>query len=200
VQTHTSPSTERLVDEFARLPVTRRVKEQIQLGAQRKVGGLWGASTGLLLASLLQSHKGSLLVLTANDVDSLQLQTDLAAFGVRSHVLPREEQGEDGSPDAATRSARQRALQLHASDQAPLLAGIEAMLQPAPTPKSLGKAQIELHAGPPGRQPAGAGCTGSAGPVTSAIVGEAWLGGSWRARATNLRSSTRRNKSPYRRG
>ncbi|MCU0865153.1 MAG: hypothetical protein MUC36_15310 [Planctomycetes bacterium] len=39
---------------------------------------------------------------------------------------------------------------------------------------------------PPGRQPAGAGCTGSAGPVSSTIVGEAWLGGSWRARATNL--------------
>jgi transcription-repair coupling factor (superfamily II helicase) len=136
-----------LVDEFARLPVTKTVLEQVELGARRKVGGLWGASVGLLLAAVVRKHKGPLLVLTADDVDSLQMQTDLAAFGVASHVLPREEQDDTGEPDAATRSARQRALQLHASDKAPLLAGIEALLQKVATPKSLSKAQLELHQG-----------------------------------------------------
>jgi transcription-repair coupling factor (superfamily II helicase) len=143
-----SPSTptQRLVDEFARLPVSATLLEQVALGSQRKAGGLWGASAGLLLAVLRRRHAGTLLVLTADDVDSLQLQTDLAAFGVPSHVLPREEIGDDGAPDATTRSERQRALQQHAADKAPLLAGIEAMLQRVATPKSLAKAQLELRA------------------------------------------------------
>ncbi len=145
--TPTTRAASQLVDEFARLPVTRTVLEQVELGARRKVGGLWGASVGLLLAAVVRKHKGPLLVLTADDVDSLQMQTDLAAFGVASHVLPREEQDDTGEPDAATRSARQRALQLHASDKAPLLAGIEALLQKVATPKSLSKAQLELHQG-----------------------------------------------------
>ena len=115
-----------LVDEFARLPVTKTVLEQVALGARRTVGGLWGASAGLLLAAVVHKHQGPLLVLTADDVDSLQLQTDLAAFGVPSHVLPREEQDDTGEPDPATKSARQRAIQHHASDRAPLIAGIEA--------------------------------------------------------------------------
>ena len=138
---------QRLVDEFARLPVTRTVLEQVGLGARRKVGGMWGASAGLLLAAVHARHRGTMLVLTADDVDSLQLQTDLAAFGINAHVLPREEVGDDGQPDATTRSARQRALQHHAADKAPLLCGIEALLQPVATPKSLSRAQLELHTG-----------------------------------------------------
>jgi len=139
--------TERLLAEFIRLPVTRNLLAQVKLGAHCKAGGLWGASAGLLLAALQQHHKGSLLVLTADDVDSLQLQLDLLAFGVPSHVLPREEVGDDGEPDTATKSERQRALQKHRADKLPLLAGIEAMLQPVATPKSLGRAQLALHAG-----------------------------------------------------
>ncbi len=142
-----SDSTQRLVDEFARLQVTRTLREQIELGAQRKAGGLWGASAGLLIASLQRHRDGPILVLTADDLDSLQLQTDLAAFGLSSHVLLRQEQGDDGLPDPTTKSARQRALQRHAADQTPLLVGIEAMLQPIATPKSLTKSQIELHTG-----------------------------------------------------
>ncbi len=137
----------RLVDEFARLPVTRTLLEQVELGAKRKAGGLWGASAGLLLAVLRQRQAGTMLVLTADDVDSLQLQTDLAAFGVTAHVLPREEQGDDGQPDAATKSERQKSLQRHAADRGPLLAGIEAILQPVATPKSLTRSQLELRAG-----------------------------------------------------
>ena len=142
-----SPSVQRLVDEFANLPTSRILLDQVKLGAQRRVGGLWGASVGLVVAALRRQHPGPILVLTADDVDSLQLQTDLLAFGVPSHVLPREEQDDTGEPDPATRSARQRALQLHTADQAPLLCGIEALLQPVATPKSLRRAQLELKVG-----------------------------------------------------
>ena len=38
---------------------------------------------------------------------------------------------DDGEPDAASRSERQRALVQHAADKAPLVASIEALLQPA---------------------------------------------------------------------
>ena len=139
--------TDKLLDAFARLPVTRNLIAQLRLGARCKAGGLWGASAGLLLAVLQRAHQGQLLVLTADDVDSLQLQTDLAAFGVPSHVLVREEQGDDGEPDPVTRSERQKALQHVATDHAPLLCGIEPMLQPVVTPKGLRKARRELEAG-----------------------------------------------------
>ncbi len=136
-----------LLAEFGKLPVTHNVLEHLQRGAQRKSGGLWGASAGLLLAVLHRHHRGTMLVQTADDVDSLQLQTDLAAFGVASHVLPREERDDDGNPEPTTRSDRQRALQRHRADRGPLLAGIEALLQPVATPKSLNKAQLELAQG-----------------------------------------------------
>ena len=141
------PTVQRLVDEFARLPTSKILLDQVKLGAQRKVGGMWGASVGLLVAALRRQHQGPILVLTADDVDSLQLQTDLGAFGVPSHVLPREEQDDTGQPDAASKSARQRAMQHHAADKAPLLVGIEALLQPVATPKSLSKSQLELKVG-----------------------------------------------------
>ena len=125
--------TDKLLDAFARLPVTKNLVAHVQRGARCKAGGLWGASTALLLTTLRKRYDGTLLVLTADDVDSLQLQTDLAAFGCPSHVLPREEQGDDDEPDAQTRSERQRALQHFAADGATLLCGIEAMLQPVAT-------------------------------------------------------------------
>jgi len=145
----TTTTITRLVAEFARLPVSKNVVANVQRGAHCKAGGLWGASAGLLLAMLQEAHgeKGAMLVLTADDVDSLQLQTDLAAFGEAAHVLPREETGDDGTPDPTTRSERQRALQRFASDKAPLIASIEAMLQPVVTPKSLGRSQLQLRAG-----------------------------------------------------
>ncbi|MBL8747942.1 MAG: transcription-repair coupling factor [Planctomycetes bacterium] len=141
--------TDTLVEQFTRLPTSKNVLANVQRTAHCKVGGLWGASAGLLLAMLQRAHesKGTLLVLTADDVDSLQLQTDLAAFGVRSHVLPREELGDDGLPDPTSRSERQRTLQHFAADRAPLIAGIESMLQRVATPKSLGRARMPLRAG-----------------------------------------------------
>ncbi|MCA8974808.1 MAG: DEAD/DEAH box helicase, partial [Planctomycetes bacterium] len=136
-----------LVDAFAALTVTTNLQRQLARGAQVKAGGLWGASAGLLLAALQRSHRGTLLVLTADDVDSNQLQTDLAAFGFGAHVLPREETDDDGRPDPVSRSERQRALVQHAADKAPLIASIEALLQPAATPRSLRHGKLELATG-----------------------------------------------------
>lgn len=141
--------THTLLEGFARLPVTKNLQAQVRRGAQVKAGGLWGASAALLLTVLQKARtKGdTILVLTADDVDSLQLQTDLRAFGENAHVLVREELGDDGEPDPGTRSQRQRALQQFAGDRAPLIAGIEAMLQPAATPKGLRRARLELSVG-----------------------------------------------------
>lgn len=119
----------------------------VQRGARCKAGGLWGASAALLLATLTRAHKGSLLILTADDVDSLLLQTDLLAFGTQSHVLIREEEGDDGEIDVSTRSSRQRALQQFTGDGAPLIAGVEAMTQYIATPRGLRRARLELHVG-----------------------------------------------------
>ena len=138
-----------LVEAFARLPVTRNLVAQLRRGAHVKAGGLWGAAAALPLTVMRTAQKKdqTLLILTADDVDSLQLQTDLLAFGTRSHVLIREEEGDDGEVDATTRSARQRTMQQFAADGAPLIASIEAMLQPIATPRGLRKSQLELTVG-----------------------------------------------------
>lgn len=138
---------EALLAAFGQLHVTRNVVASVKRGARCKAGGLWGASAALLLATLTRAHKGSLLILTADDVDSLLLQTDLLAFGTKSHVLIREEEGDDGEIDVATRSSRQRALQQFTGDGAPLIAGVEAMTQYIATPRGLRRARLELHVG-----------------------------------------------------
>jgi transcription-repair coupling factor (superfamily II helicase) len=138
---------EALLAAFGQLLVTRNVVASVRRGARCKAGGLWGASAALLLATLTRAHKGSLLILTADDVDSLLLQTDLLAFGTQSHVLIREEEGDDGEIDVSTRSSRQRALQQFTGDGAPLIAGVEAMTQYIATPRGLRRARLELHVG-----------------------------------------------------
>ena len=136
-----------LLAAFGQLLVTRNVVASVQRGARCKAGGLWGASAALLLATLTREHKGNLLILTADDVDSMMLQMDLLAFGTKSHVLIREEESDDGEVDAVTRGARQRALQKFAGDGAPLIAGVEAMTQYVATPRGLRRARLELRVG-----------------------------------------------------
>ncbi|MBL8733323.1 MAG: transcription-repair coupling factor [Planctomycetes bacterium] len=139
--------TDKLIDAFARLPVTQNLGNLLGHGAKCKAGGLWGASAALLLAALRPRHDGTMLLLTADDVDSLLLQTDLAAFGVEALVLPREEHDDDGQPDASTRSERQRVMQRFGDGKTPLCASLEALLQPVATPKSLRRSQLELQQG-----------------------------------------------------
>ena len=144
----TSPATiDRLVRDFAALPVSRRVLEAVRLGTQRKVGGLWGGSAALLLAGLRREHTGRMLVITADDVDSLQLQADLACFHTGAAVLPRQETGDDDAPEPQTRSERHRALQGASAERAFVIAGIEALLQPAPSPRLLRQGRLRLRQG-----------------------------------------------------
>lgn len=138
---------EALLAAFGQLAVTRNLIQHVQRGARCKAGGLWGASAALLLTTLQRAHKGTLLVLTSDDVDSLLLQSDMQAFGGNSHVLIREEEGDDGEFDASTRSSRQRALQQFAGDGAALITGVEAILQPVATPRGLRRARLELRVG-----------------------------------------------------
>lgn len=148
---------EALLAAFGQLTVSRNIVAQVKRGARSKAGGLWGASAALLLTTLQRAHGGSgrgakaktgvLLILTADDVDSVQLQTDMQTFGTDCHVLVREEEGEDHEPDPVTRSERQRALQHFSGDGAPLIASIEAMLQLVATPRGLRRARLELKVG-----------------------------------------------------
>ncbi len=140
-------ATSVLVDQFSRLPTTRTLQEQLRLGAHVRAGGLWGASAGLLLAAVLRTHRGPALLLTADDLDSVQLETDLGAFGGSAALLPQQETDDDGQPDANSRSARQRALARHAANRIPLVASLEALLQPVPSKKSLGRGRLDLRAG-----------------------------------------------------
>ncbi|HLQ38620.1 MAG TPA: hypothetical protein VK348_12505, partial [Planctomycetota bacterium] len=142
-------ATAALLAAFRALPMTERILANLRPGVPRKVGGLWGGSAGLLLAVLQQHWRGQLLVSTADDLDSLQLRADLLSFGGSAHVLPRQETDDLGLPEPQSRSERSRALLQHRDDGAPLLAGIEALLQPAPLPKTLGQGRLELRAGEP---------------------------------------------------
>ena len=141
------PSIEQLLAEFRALPVPVRALDAVRLGAQRKVGGLWGASAGLFLAAIAQTHKSRMLIAVADDLDSLQLQTDMQSFGAQALVLPRQETNDEGLPDPQTRSDRHRALRRASASGSILIGGIEALLQPAPVPKEIKKGQVVLRKG-----------------------------------------------------
>src|SRR5262249_29730174 len=119
----------------------------VRLSTQRKVGGLWGGSAALLLAALRQQHRGRLLVVTADDVDSLQLQADLACFGAAAALLPRQETAAARGPEPQTRSDRYKPLLAAADEGALVIAGIEALLQPAPAPAQLRQGRVQLRRG-----------------------------------------------------
>jgi len=141
-----SPTAD-LLAAFRRLAPTKNLIQQIRRGAHAKAGGVWGASVGLLVTALVEAYRGPVLLLTADDVDSIQLQTDHAAFGGRSEVLPVEERDDEGQADANTRSARQRALIRHQREGLPLIASLEALLQRIATPDSLGRGHQQLRTG-----------------------------------------------------
>ena len=98
---------EALLAAFGQLAVSRNLIAQVRRGAHCKAGGLWGASAALLLTTLAREHKGALLVLTADDVDSMMLQNDMSAFGATSHVLVL--------PPPALENLLEGAHQLHAA-------------------------------------------------------------------------------------
>ncbi|MEQ1632198.1 MAG: DEAD/DEAH box helicase, partial [Planctomycetota bacterium] len=138
---------DRLIAEFRSLPTVRRVNEAIELCSHRKVGGLWGGSAALLLAAVAKDHTGKVLIVTADDVDSLQVEADLACFRVPAAVLPRQELDDQGQPDAQTCSERHKALTAAARPRTTMIASVEALLQKAPARKALQKGRVALHKG-----------------------------------------------------
>ncbi len=138
---------DRLLAEFASLPTVRRVFEALELRSHRKVGGLWGGSAALLLACALKKHTGRTLVITADDVDALQLQSDLACFSIASSVVPKQELDDLQQPDPQTRSERHKSLANAQKPRSVTIAGIEAVLQKAPSKKALGKGRVSLVRG-----------------------------------------------------
>ncbi len=141
------PSIEALVAGFADLPVCRRVIAAVEAGSHRKVGGLWGGSTALLIAALRRARSDRILVVTADDVDSVTLQADLQSCGLAADVLPRQETDDEGEADPQSRSERHRALRNAGRAQAVLLAGIEAMMQPAPAAGTMRRGLLRLECG-----------------------------------------------------
>ncbi len=139
-----------MLNGFLSLPVTQRILEALgHRHPHRKVGGLWGASAGALLAAL-SSQLGRILVVCADDDESARLEGDIRCFRPDApvRVLVREEVDVDGAVDGGTRSQRLRCLQgVRQGSPYLLVSSMQALLQRVPSPKSLEGAQIRLETG-----------------------------------------------------
>lgn len=150
-------SLQHLVDAFAGLPQMTAVHDALRARQHRAVGGLWGASSGLLLAALAEAGRlgQPLLVVTGNDDDSAQLGRDLAAYGVaRALTLNAQVIDVEGRPEGHSLSQKHVP---HSGGPAPraarrappfvLLCSIEALLHPVPDPRGLGGKRLDLRVG-----------------------------------------------------
>ena len=68
-----------VVRGFVALATSRRVTDALATRSHRAIGGLWGASTGLLIHVLQRQWKGAILVVTADDDESFALREDMHA-------------------------------------------------------------------------------------------------------------------------
>ena len=108
-----------VVRGFDTLTTTQRVVDALSQCSHRAIGGLWGASTGLLIHALQRHWKGSILVVTADDDESFALREDVAAFqppGCKQPAprsLVTELRDFDDQVDPVTRGERIRTLELH---------------------------------------------------------------------------------------
>src|SRR5262245_27826168 len=139
------------VAAFARLPATALVLEAVRAGAHRQAGGLWGASAGLLLATLARALARPLLIVTADDEDAETLAQDLATFGIAAPiVLPEQTFDVDRVPDPTLLGRRTRALvATAAAPRGVVLASWSALAQDAPAPRALAKGRVRLARGEP---------------------------------------------------
>ncbi|MDA0934522.1 MAG: helicase-related protein [Planctomycetota bacterium] len=140
---------------FAALETTRRVLDAARhRGRHLAVGGLWGASSALLCASLRGGLGRPLLLVTADDEDSDALAADLQTFGVAAPlILPRQDTDVDGELEPVSQGARARCLgELVTHDDAEsgpfvLIASLESLLQEAPDVASLREGRVSLRSG-----------------------------------------------------
>ena len=139
---------------FATLPTTRRVLASLEQRSHRAIGGLWGASQGLLLHTLQRQWRGSILVLTADDDESLGLAGDVDCFrpeqtiGRPPFTLPIELRDVDDCADPITRSQRIQCLSdLTTGDEFLLVTSLHAFLQPVPSVRDLRRGRVQLRVG-----------------------------------------------------
>jgi transcription-repair coupling factor (superfamily II helicase) len=139
------------VDAFRALPTVRRVLDGIRRGSHRRVGGLWGGSAALLIAAARTDKPRPILVVTADDDDASVLADEIATFlGRAPLVLPRQEVDVDGQVDPITLGRRIHVLREAAAAKDPVVvAGFAALLQAAPSFKSLSKGHVTLAVGAP---------------------------------------------------
>ncbi|MCA8957404.1 MAG: transcription-repair coupling factor [Planctomycetes bacterium] len=142
-----------VVRGFEGLSATERVSEALRQRTSRAIGGLWGASSGLLLHVLQRQARSAMLVITADDDESQALAGDIAAFRGAdcptppARVLITELTDLDGQVDPVTRSQRVQTLTALRDEQFLLLCSLAALLQPAPAPRSLRRGRLELRTG-----------------------------------------------------
>ncbi len=138
---------------FQRLDATRRVADALRRSqAHRASGGLWGASSALLLTALQRDLQRPFLVVTCGDDDCETLRSDLETFGARDVAhLPCRNLDIDGLPEPNAEGARARCLSGIGGESAPgawlVLASLEALTQPAPDIRALRAGQRVLRVG-----------------------------------------------------
>ena len=105
-----------VVRAFESLVTTRRVLEALDQRSPRGIGGLWGGSKALLVYTLQRHWSGPILLLTADDDESIALEGDILAFRPNGSVqrapstLVTEIYDLDDEVVQATRSERIRCL------------------------------------------------------------------------------------------
>jgi transcription-repair coupling factor (superfamily II helicase) len=139
---------------FESLATTQHVFAALDQRSHRSIGGLWGASTGLLIHALQRHWKGAILVITADDDDSLALGADIDSFRPERakeappRCLVTELYDIDGQIDQVSRSQRVRVLgELQKDDRFLLIGSVDALTQPAPSRRNLGRGRVELKVG-----------------------------------------------------
>lgn len=115
------------------------------------LGGVWGSSCALVIANLLRHAPGRLVVVTPNSEDLDSLAADLALFSdIPAAIYPAwEMSGSELTLADDVHGERLRLLKQLRDDSAPrvLLAGIPALLQPAPSPGLLAERTRTVRVG-----------------------------------------------------
>lgn len=139
---------------FKTLNVTKRVLATLKKPSHRAVGGLWGASTALLIRTLQQHWRGPILVITADDDESSTLAADILCFHPEqaTESAPRTLNTElvdvDNQPDQNTRSQRIQCLaEIQKSATFLLISSLHALVQPVPSLRELRQGNTRLQQG-----------------------------------------------------
>ncbi|MDX1964322.1 MAG: transcription-repair coupling factor [Pirellulales bacterium] len=140
-----------LVDYLDAQPEYSANLASLHAGHSLTLGGVWGSSCALVVANLLRHTTGPLLVVLPNISDVESLAADLALFTtVSPAILPAwESASEDLTLADEIHGERLRLLKQlqQASPPRLLLTGIQALLQPLPSPAQLAQSTNTLNVG-----------------------------------------------------